>query len=60
MKPGRWGVNHKIINELLAKSFFRRSREVVVTHESGPGALSGLFGKSGFLNAVAFLVTLFY
>ena len=57
-KPLR--LNHKVINELLSKSFFRCSREVVVTDESGPGALSGFFGKCGFLDAVAFLVTLLW
>jgi len=49
---------HKVIKELLSKSFFRRRREIVVTNESGPGALSGFLGKSGFLDAVAILVTL--
>ena len=53
-------MNHKIINELLSKPFFRGRREIVVTDESGPGALSGFFGKCGFLNAVAFLVTLLW
>ena len=57
-RPGRRGVNHNIINELLTKTFFGGSREIVVTDESGAGAESGLFGECGFLSAVAFLVTL--
>ena len=60
MWPGvlAWGMDHNIIDELLVQTFLRRGREVVVTDESGAGALSGSFGKYGFVNAVAFLVTL--